>query len=306
MKINHQTKGYIFGAISAASYGTNPLFALPLYKSGMGVNSVLFYRYTIAVVFMSLLMVFHHLSFRISHKDLTRLVIMGLLFSLSSLFLFSSYDYMDVGIASTILFVYPILTAIMMTVFFHERMTLTTILSISLAVIGISMTGKTPNGELLNFTGFSLAFLSAVSYACYIVGCDKTSLNKLPNLKLNFYAILFGSLLYIINLHGCTRLQPIPQPSLWIDAIGLGIFPTVISLIFLTKAIKYIGPTPTAILGALEPITALSIGCCVFGEVLTTRIIIGIILVLTAVILIIAGKGKEISLVYRIKINRKK
>lgn len=305
MKIRNQTKGYILGAISAISYGTNPLFAIPLYKSGMKVDSVLFYRYAIASVLMALLMVFRHQSFKLQHHDLIWLIVMGFLFSLSSIFLFSSYNYMNVGIASTILFVYPILTAVIMTVFFHEQLSFTTILSISLAVLGIFLTGKTSTGELLNFKGFSLALLSAVTYAFYIVGCDRSSLKRLSNIKLNFYAILFGSFLYIIALHGCTLLQPIPKPSLWIDAIGLGLFPTVISLIFLTMAIKYIGPTPTAILGALEPITALIIGCFIFNEVLNIRIISGIILVLMAVIVIIIGKGKNKNPIYIIKINHK-
>ena len=42
--------GVLNGAVAAASYGTNPLFALPLYSAGVGVNSVLFYRYAFAVL----------------------------------------------------------------------------------------------------------------------------------------------------------------------------------------------------------------------------------------------------------------
>ena len=30
--MNAKVKGYFLGAIAAATYGTNPLFALPLYK----------------------------------------------------------------------------------------------------------------------------------------------------------------------------------------------------------------------------------------------------------------------------------
>lgn len=41
---NHEckAKGYVLGAIAAATYGMNPLFALPLYKAGMNPDSVLF------------------------------------------------------------------------------------------------------------------------------------------------------------------------------------------------------------------------------------------------------------------------
>ena len=32
------TKGYILGAVAAVSYGTNPLFAVPLYELGLSVG----------------------------------------------------------------------------------------------------------------------------------------------------------------------------------------------------------------------------------------------------------------------------
>ena len=44
--------GTFYGAAAAACYGMNPLFALPLYHRGMGVNSVLFYRYVFALVLL--------------------------------------------------------------------------------------------------------------------------------------------------------------------------------------------------------------------------------------------------------------
>ena len=107
--MNNKTKGFIYGAIAAASYGMNPLFALPLYAAGMSVDTVLFYRYFFATIVLGILMKMQHQSFVLHKADVLPLVIMGLLFSFSSLLLFMSYNYMDAGIASTILFVYPVL-----------------------------------------------------------------------------------------------------------------------------------------------------------------------------------------------------
>lgn len=105
--MTNKTKGFIYGAIAAASYGMNPLFALPLYAAGMSVDTVLFYRYFFATIVLGILMKMQHQSFALHKADVLPLVIMGLLFSFSSLLLFMSYNYMDAGIASTILFVYP-------------------------------------------------------------------------------------------------------------------------------------------------------------------------------------------------------
>lgn len=301
---NNKTKGFILGAIAAASYGMNPLFTLPLYSAGMSVDTVLFYRYSLAVIVLGIMMKFQKQSFAIKRVDVLPLCIMGLLFAFSSLFLFMSYNYMDAGIASTILFVYPVLVAIIMAVVFKEKVSPITMFSIALAFVGISMLCKSPGGQTLSLVGITFVFLSSLSYAIYIVGVNRSSLKDMPIAKLTFYVLLFGLSVYVVRLQFCTELQVIPTPMLWINAVLLAVFPTVISLVTMTKAIHYIGSTPTAILGALEPVTALFFGVLVFGEQLTPRIILGILMVITAVTLIIGGKSLLKKRKIRVKHSR--
>ena len=301
---NNKTKGFILGAIAAASYGMNPLFTLPLYSAGMSVDTVLFYRYSLAVIVLGIMMKFQKQSFAIKRVDVLPLCIMGLLFAFSSLFLFMSYNYMDAGIASTLLFVYPVLVAIIMAVVFKEKVSPITMFSIALAFVGISMLCKSPGGQTLSLVGITFVFLSSLSYAIYIVGVNRSSLKDMPIAKLTFYVLLFGLSVYVVRLQFCTELQVIPTPMLWINAVSLAVFPTVISLVTMTKAIHYIGSTPTAILGALEPVTALFFGVLVFGEQLTPRIILGILMVITAVTLIIGGKSLLKKRKIRVKHSR--
>ena len=301
---NNKTKGFILGAIAAASYGMNPLFTLPLYSAGMSVDTVLFYRYSLAVIVLGIMMKFQKQSFAIKRVDVLPLCIMGLLFAFSSLFLFMSYNYMDAGIASTILFVYPVLVAIIMAVVFKEKVSPITMFSIALAFVGISMLCKSPGGQTLSLVGITFVFLSSLSYAIYIVGVNRSSLKDMPIAKLTFYVLLFGLSVYVVRLQFCTELQVIPTPMLWINAVSLAVFPTVISLVTMTKAIHYIGSTPTAIFGALEPVTALFFGVLVFGEQLTPRIILGILMVITAVTLIIGGKSLLKKRKIRVKHSR--
>ena len=289
--ISERSRGYVLGAVAAASYGLNPLFALPLYEAGMEPDSVLFYRYVLAVVMLGALMLFRRQSFALSRRDIAPLVVMGLLFSFSSLFLFESYNHMDAGIASTILFLYPVLVAVIMAVGFRERITAATVLSIGLAFGGISLLYRGGDGQPLSLFGVLLVFLSSLCYAIYIVGVNRSSLRSLTTEKLTFYSLLFGLSVYVVRLRFCADLQPMPSPSLWINAFSLALFPTIVSLVTMAGAIRRIGSTPTAILGALEPVTALFFGVMVFGERLTPRIVTGVALILVAVTLIIAGKS---------------
>lgn len=114
--------GILNGVIAAASYGTNPLFALPLYKEGIGVNSVLFYRYFLAVLIYGLWLKFHKkANLKLSKNEILPLFILSMFFSLSSLTLFEAFKYIDAGIACTILFIYPVMVAVIMWLFFKEN-----------------------------------------------------------------------------------------------------------------------------------------------------------------------------------------
>ena len=298
--MNNKTKGFIYGAIAAASYGMNPLFALPLYAVGMSVDTVLFYRYALAAIVLGILMKLQGQPFALRKADILPLVIMGLLFSFSSLLLFMSYNYMDAGIASTLLVV-----AVIMGVFFKEKISAITVFSILLALSGIALLYQGDGNKPLSTIGIIFVLLSSLSYAIYIVGVNRSSLKTLPTTKLTFYAILFGLSVYIVRLNFCTELQMIPSPLLWADVLALAILPTAVSLICTTLAIHYIGSTPTAILGALEPVTALFFGVLLFHEKLTPRLMAGILMIITAVTLIILGKSLIKKMSMLLQINKK-
>lgn len=287
--MNAKAKGYILGSIAAASYGMNPLFALPLYKAGMDPDSVLFFRYLFAIPLLGIMIKARGRTFKIQRKETFPLIIMGLLVALSSLTLFLSYNYMAAGIASTLLFVYPIMVALIMAMVFKEKLALQTIVCMLLALGGIGLLYKSEDGSTLSLIGTLLVFASSLSYAIYIVGINQTSLKNVATLKVTFYVLLFGLSLFVTRLLYSGVLNTPDQWYLWGNLLALAVFPTAISFLCTTGAIQYIGSTPTAILGALEPVTAIFFGIAVFGESLTVRESIGLVMIIVAVTLVIAG-----------------
>ena len=287
--MNAKAKGYILGSIAAASYGMNPLFALPLYKAGMDPDSVLFFRYLFAIPLLGIMIKARGRSFKIQRKETFPLIIMGLLVALSSLTLFLSYNYMAAGIASTLLFVYPIMVALIMAMVFKEKLAQQTIVCMLLALGGIGLLYKSEDGSTLSLIGTLLVFASSLSYAIYIVGINQTSLKNVATLKVTFYVLLFGLSLFVARLLYSGVLNTPDQWYLWANLLALAVFPTAISFLCTTGAIQYIGSTPTAILGALEPVTAIFFGIAVFGESLTVRESFGLVMIIVAVTLVIAG-----------------
>lgn len=293
--MNPKLKGSIFGIIAAISYGMNPLGALFLYREGVNTHSVLFYRFTLAAIILGGFLLVRKKSFSISRKELPPLIALGVLFGISSLALFASFHYMDAGIACSLLFIYPVMVAVIMAIFFKEALTSTTVLSILLALLGIAMLYKGKSGTVLSTKGVLLVLLSSLTYALYIIVVNNSPLN-LSAVKLTFYVLIFCAM--TIALHSfwgdAGRLQLLDTPKEWALVLLLALVPTVISLITMVIAVHAIGSTPTAIMGALEPLTAVVIGIAVFGEALTLRLAIGIVMILAAVLLIIGGKSVPI------------
>lgn len=291
--MKNSIKGYALGVIAAASYGTNPLFAIPLYEAGLGPDSVLFLRYLVALPVLAAMILLRGRSFKVEPRQILTLVVLGVLVAVSSLTLFTSYNYMDVGIASTILFVYPIMVAVIMAAVYKEKAGWMTILCIALATVGIGLLMGNPGGGFVSLTGTLLVVISALTYAIYIVAVNKTSLSRVATLTVTFYVLLFGLGLFLARLlyAGEPLFPALPDWKLWGCVVGLAIFPTALSFGCTNGAIQSIGSTPTAILGAFEPVTAVIIGVFAFGEVLTPRIICGLLLIIIAVIFVIAGPG---------------
>ena len=302
--MNPKLKGYALGIVAAATYGMNPLFALPLYSAGMTADSVLFFRYALAIPLLAAMTAMRGRSFRVTRPQLLTLAMLGLLMALSSLSLFLSYNYMDAGIASTILFVYPVMVAVIMAAVYRERLSPVMIASIATALGGIALLYRNGGGEPLSLPGTLLAIASALTYAIYIVAINKSSLKYVATLPVTFYLLLFGVTLFAVRLlmAGDIQTPPADRWWLWGCVVCLAVFPTALSFVCTTGAIHYIGSTPTAILGALEPVTAVIIGVSVFGESLTLREIIGLAAIIAAVTAVIAAprRGLRLSSVKRL------
>ena len=286
---NNKFIGYLCGILAAAFYGLNPLFALPLYADGMDAVSVLFFRYVLSLPMLAIPMLVQRIDFRLSKGEALQLLILGLLMMFSSLLLYEAYRFMDAGIASTILFLYPILTALLMAGVFHERVSWIVWACLVLATAGVFVLCDMSGVSHVSTRGIVLVILSTVMYAAYLVFINKGHITQMPPVKTTFYALLTGA----VGLGIALLLQGsivLPEGLHWGCSIGSALFSTALSLTLTAIAIRHIGSTQTAILGAMEPLTAVVIGVTVFGEQLTGRSVIGIVMIVVAVTLAIAKK----------------
>ncbi|MDE7410607.1 MAG: DMT family transporter [Paramuribaculum sp.] len=292
-------KGYALAALAAAAYGTNPAFAIPLYEQGMNPDSVLLFRYVLGVPLLAAIMAVRGVSFRLRKDEIGPTAILGILMALSSLTLFESYRYINSGIASTLLFVYPIMVAVMMIFLFHERFKISIALCLVIMSAGLILLMKTSSGFSLDPYGVVLVMLSALTYALYIIFVNVSkSIKRIPTTKLLFYVICWGSLLYVMLIALGGELTLPTRPAGWCNLAALAFIPTVLSLACTTKAIQIIGSTPTAIFGALEPVAAVILSVIILNQPITPREIAGGVLIIAATTIVIADTAVEKAILH--------
>jgi drug/metabolite transporter (DMT)-like permease len=286
--MSSQFKGYAAAILSSATFGTIPLFSIPTMAAGMGLTSVLVYRFAFGCMFMLLVMLWQRQSLHITWAEGLEMGLLGVLYASSSVFLYLGYNYMPSGIATTLLFSYPVWTAILMVLFCHEPLSWSTALAIVLAVGGVACLGFGGNqGGLKSLIGVVLELLSGLAYAVYMVIFPHLRVRKLPALKVNFYIFSYAMVLlalYTIFTEG--KMETIVNARCLISLILLGLLPTTVSNVSLVKALTLIDSTHVAILGAFEPLTAMAIGIAVFGEPLTFWVVIGFGLIIAAVVML--------------------
>ena len=288
-KLNDKVAGYISGMVSGATYGMIPLFSLPVLSEGLGFDSLLFYRYLMAAVVMAMIQLVRRRSLAISMRDVPLVLLLGGLFAFSSVFMFMAFDYMPTGLVSTMYFVYPVITAVMMSLLFRERMTWGRVLSLVLSLMGIGMLYVSDGEERMSFYGVLLTFAAALVYALYIVITNNSRIRTMPSSTLAFWSLAIGAVIFFVRADCGMALQAVPSARAWGLILLLAIVPTVVSCTALVMSIRYVGSTITSILGASEPVTAVLCGTLVFGEPMSWRILMGIVVIIVAVVVLVAG-----------------
>ena len=277
--------GYPAGIITGITYGLNPLFAKPLMNAGASTEAILLFRYGIAVILLGAYLLLKKENFRITLKQAGVLLSLGLLYTASSTFLFEAYKYIASGLATTLVFLFPAMVAIIM-VFLKVVPSWPVWLSIAATFAGVMIMTGGAGAEKVNPLGVWFSIASAFVYALFIVIINKSKvISSIPNSLLTFYALLTGTFFFIGRclFSGADLTAGLDGGMAWCNLIGLAVLPTIVSTASLAVATRNIGATKASVLGVFEPITAILVGTLVFGEALTPNIIAGILISIVAV-----------------------
>ena len=290
--------GLFYAAISSISFGFSPLFSLGLIAAGLSNFDVLSYRWMVAAVVLVIYALCKKKSLRISSFDEAwKVALLSALRAITSITLLIGYANIASGVASTINFMYPVIVTMTMMIFFGEDKSWINVGAIALSIFGVYLMSS---GEGLRVEGgntelgLASSLISAISFAAYYVVMKRVKADKIEVVKFTTWVMLLSAIYFIIaGIIVDGKINIVTDGKLWMYILGLGLWATMVSNFTGVKAVRRIGPTLTSILGALQPLTAVILGAIFLDEHLGVKAIAGIVLIMTAVIIIVLKTNKK-------------
>lgn len=282
-----KAKGILFTILSALLFGVTPVLASMSYELGSNPLTLTFYRNLLVIPILAVIMLARKSSFRIDRKTLLNILVIGCLGrGVTTLMLYSAYDYVGIGTATTLHFLYPVFVALICLLFYKDKLDRWKILALAIAAGGVLFfleKGNLSEG----WPGLLLAAGSGLTYAFYMVGMEKKGLSEMDPFQISFYmamAVSVGMLAYNIPVKQIVFALP---PKAFLLTLVVAVCTSLLAVVFLQIGIKHLNATVAAIFCLFEPIACSISGLLFLHEKMTIAKILGSLLILAAVVIII-------------------
>lgn len=284
-------KGILFAILASVAFGLMPIFAKFAYQNGSNPTTVLVFRFSIAAVILFVYLLITKVSIKVTKKQFLYLFFTGFFgYTITTQTLFMSYNYLGVGLATTLHFVYPAFVCIFEYILFKKLMSKNKLASLIFAGIGAYALIAFENNTL-SVLGVVLAIISGISYAGNIIMLALEELKDVDNRVVTMY-LSFGAGVGMI-LYGLINNSLVMTftVNLVSSYMLISVVSTILSIILLLKGIELIGASSASILGTFEPIVSIIMGVILFGEHLTLALILGTIFIIISTIILAKDKS---------------
>jgi drug/metabolite transporter (DMT)-like permease len=281
--------GFILTIVSAVSFGVMPILARAAYASGADPVTVLFLRFTIATIIMIAILIIRKIPLPSGRTFIQLMLLGGVGYVGQSMCYFTALTLADASLVALLLYLYPILVAILSFFFLREKINKAKIIALVMALAGSALTiGFSGEGKT---GGIILGITAAVIYSIYIVSGSRV-MEKVQALPASTVIIFSAALVYsgIVAVRG--PVFPTTTGG-WLATVGVAVIGTVIAIGTFLAGMERIGPTNASTISTLEPAVTVILAGLLLGEELTIYKIIGGVLILAAVILLTRADKKE-------------
>jgi len=288
----NKTKGISAVMIAAIIYGFTPILGKFTYLEGSNTMSLTFYRSLLSLPIIYAILKAKKVSLSVTKSEFMKLTILGILGpSITALMLYGAYNYISVGMSTTLHYIYPVLVTAVCIIIFKEKISKEKIIAVILSTIGVALFF---DGDFTkNIIGILLALISGLTYGTHILFMDKSGIKGMYPFKFTFYACLTSSVFLFIVGIATKSLVFYMSPIGWFYTLLVSILVSVFANALMPVAINNVGSTVTSIVGMFEPITSVIFGILFLQEAITFKNTMGIAAIITAVLLLTLSKENK-------------
>jgi drug/metabolite transporter (DMT)-like permease len=283
--------------LGAALWGTIGLYIDRLSEAGFTSLQIVTLRVVSAsVLLVSYLLIKDRNKLNINWRDSLYFIGTGIL---SVVFFnwcyFTAIKEVSLSVAVVLLYTGPAFVALMSWFLFNEAMTIRKITALMLTLTGcILVVEVLPlNQQSASLYGVLVGLGAGFGYALYSI-FGKYALKKYSSITIITYTFVFASLALIPFSNPVEIVWKLMDGKIMLTVLGLGLLPTVVAYLLYTYGLSIVESSSASITATVEPIVATLIGVFVFQEVLTLLQSIGILMVLSAVVLIQMKKNVRV------------
>lgn len=284
----HRTVGIVLVVGSAVGFGTLAIFGRYAYADGMDALTIGFLRFALAAIPALALLWLRRERFP-RGSVLLRLIAMGALSYIAGSFAYlAALKYASAGLVALLLYLYPVIVALLAVVLLHEPLTRIKGLALGLALAGTALAVGPMSGQ---FLGVLLGITCGVVYAIYIVlgGDAMKQVSPVQSSAVIFTTAAVGNGLLML-LSG----PHLPASTTgWGSVAGLVVITTLLPVVAFLAGLKRIGPTNAAMLSTLEPVVTVVLANWWLHETLAPVTLLGGVLILVAVLLVTHGEFRR-------------
>jgi len=273
--------GILLVVISATAFGSLGILGRYAYADGLDTITLLFLRFSLATLLMAGLLFLRHESLP-RGSTLIQLIGMGALGYVGQSYCYlTAVRYASPGLVALLLYLYPVIVALLSILILHERITGTKILALGLALLGLALTVGPEGGQL---PGILLALSAAGIYSVYIMVGTRV-MKQVSAIQSS--TVIFASAGVMFGLLMAAQGPHLPRSSAgWLVILLIVLIPTLIAVVTFLAGLARIGPTNAAMLSTLEPVVTVLLAAWLLGDQLKTISLLGGGLILVAVLLL--------------------
>lgn len=279
-----KNKGKICLLISAFIYGLAPILAKVTYAGGANGITLTFLRGSLCVPLLYIMMKADGKSLKLSRSEFKRVLVLGIFGgALPIVLLYLSYNYISIGLATTLHFIYPLVIVIVSSLLFHEKMTKIRLIAVIFVTVGIFLFVDISSAS--DKLGIVLALLSGIFYSFYVIYMERSGLENMDYVKLTFYIMVIMSLttlIFGVLVHGISFDL---SPKAWVYAVLISFMITLFAMPLFQAGVRYEGASTAGIMSTFEPITSVALGAMFLGEIVGLPQLLGGLMIIAGVIL---------------------